>query len=357
MTSPLLFPGATVFDGAEPIDYIRQSLIHLTTVPCDPSAILSYLEGIHSFINVDTEELLFSDLLLVIRQCFERADPQILTALPWFVEHGLESRVNLLAAIVALNAIKQAKSDYAPDEPVLEFLNGVADALSPQFHSFKPHKSYTIKGIELSAKEAISVMLCTLKILPIKTDALLTAALFLWHFEANPASSIDFPELLAGVDASLFQELFASRPRESFLFLCSDPIAPNAICPVIADKLNDFSDVAFFLKALPMPQVHLSDEVITNYLQSLTDCRFLSPRLRHPLLGKAKIWQAILGVLDQSTIQNAAECFLGNISDVAETISELLLGLPKADSISRIRSCSRSSSRRSASHLPTSFGS
>jgi hypothetical protein len=33
--------------------------------------------------------------------------------------------------------------------------------------------------------------------------------------------------------------------------------------------------------------------------------------------------------LDQSTIPNAAECFLGNISDVAETVCDLLLGLSK----------------------------
>jgi hypothetical protein len=328
MSSPLLIPTATIFDGAEPIDCVRQSLIALTTARLAPDVIVSYVDGLHPFLTPDADELLFSDLLLVIRQCFECEDPKILDALPWFLANGLQSRVNLLAAIVALNGIKKAVPDFVPSESVSGFLDAVADGLSPQFHSFKPHKSYTLGTIELSAKEAISVMLCTLKILPIKSETLLTAALFLWHFEANPASSIDFSDLLAGVDASLFQGVFASRPRKSFLFLCSDPTTPNTICPAIADKLVDFSDVPFFLKALPIPQLHLFDEVITDCLQNLADTRILSPRLRHPLLRTLPVWHNIVTHLDEGSLANVAECFLGNITDVSETLAELILSLP-----------------------------
>lgn len=329
MASPLLLPGVSVFEGAEPLDCIRQTLISLMTTSFDAETIGNFVPNILPFLNKDTDDLLLDEILLVLKQCFEKQDEQILKHVPAFVSVGTESRANLLSAIVVINSVKKANPERALDEDSVKFLASVSSSLAPEFHSFKPKRSYSVGDVTLTSEDAISVMLCLLKVAPIQTEEMLIAALFLWHFESKPASSINFQDLLGTVDASLFRGLFASQPRERFLFLCSDPSAPSTICPVVAEKLDDFSDVEYFLKVLPIPQLHLKDEVIVEHLKNLADGRALSSRIRHPLLQQVGTWKNIVACLDERSVKNAAECFLANVTDVAESVAELMLELPK----------------------------
>ncbi|OHS96008.1 hypothetical protein TRFO_10178 [Tritrichomonas foetus] len=329
--SNFLLPSTTIFEGAQAVDCVRQSLISLTTGKIENKDVVTYLKNILVELNSDLNDMILDDLLLVIRQCFERNDPEIISLLNLYMEKSSNSRGNLLAAIVSLNAVLKVNPEYKVDETAVQFLNKIADELAPQFHSFKPRKSYTLLGFSLNQNEAISTMLCLIKLTPIKTEAVLEAALFLWHSDAKPeaATSINFMELIEKVDRSIYQALFNSIPRERFLFLCSDPQAPSTICPSIAEKLEDFSDVPFFLKSLPLPQIHLSDESIASAIQSIKDCHILTPRLRHPLLQKTETWLNILSIIDDSSIENSAKCFVSNIVDVADTISQILLALPE----------------------------
>lgn len=334
MECKILLPSTPIFEGAQPVDCGRQSLITLTTEKIEDKDIVTYLQQILPELSSEnTQNMVLDELLLVIKQCFKRTNPSIVEILSSYLQEGSKSRANLLASIVALNSVVSAKEDYKIDDKTIEFLNKISDQLAPQFHSFKPRKLYNVFGFNLTQTEAISIMLSLINLIPITTEAVLEAALFLWHSSLPQAESINFIELLSNVQPQLFRALFESIPRERFLFLCSDPQAPSTICPSISTKLDDFSDVPFFLKALPLPQLHLSDETIGNAIETIKDCHILTPRLHHNLLQKVSTWVNILTYMDESSIINSAKCFVTNIVDVADTVAQLLLALPNINSI------------------------
>ena len=329
MEKSFLLPSLSIFDGAQPIDCIRKSLIALTTAKQDPSNIMQYLDNIKDATNNEISNILLDDLLLVIRQCFETTNADIIAKLDLFIPQDNFSRTNLLISLVGINAIIKANPEYKFNEKTVSFLKEISEEIAPKFHSFKPKNSYNVKGITLGQNEAISGLILILKTLPIDTETLLESMLYLWHYDVKPVSTINFIDLIEKVDSSVYQSLFNSIPRERFLFLCADPSAPSTICPSIAEKLNDFSDIPFFLRALPLPQAYISNDAIASAIQSITDCHILSARLRHPLLQKIETWVDVLGVIEEETIGNSAKCFVCNIVDVADSLGQLILALPK----------------------------
>lgn len=328
-SNDLLLPTATIFDGAQPVDCGRQSLITLTTEKINEKDICAYLKQIlPQLSSKSSQNMVLDELLLVIKQCFLHNDPSIIEILDSYLKEAPKSRGNLLASVVALNSVMQVDTNYKIDEETLRFLYKTSDQLAPQFHSFKPKKIFNVLDFKLVQTEAISVMLSLINLVPINSEPVLEAALFLWHSNLPQAASINFIDIFSNTKPELFQTLFQSIPRERFLFLCSDPQAPSTICPSISIKLDDFSDVPFFLKTLPLPQLHLSNETIEEAINTIKDCHILTPRLHHKVLQKVSTWVTILSYMDESSIINSAKCFVTNIVDVAEAIGELLLAIP-----------------------------
>lgn len=326
MNNEFLLSSSQIFDGGNSIDCVRQSLLTLATEKVNPKDIAIYLEHALTELNsLDINDIMLDELLLIIRQCFDHNDPIIHDKLAKYLENPFQSRGHLLASIVALNGVVKSNPDYKVDDSTTKFLNQIAEELAPQFHSFKLKKRFVVNNLAITQSEALSMMLCIIKLIPISTEVVLAAVLFLWHSDIPQKNSSMFLDLISEIKPELFQELFKTIPRERFLFLCSDPQAPSTICPSIAIKLNDFSDVSFFLKSLPMPQLHLSEKTIEEAIKNITDCKILTPRLKHSLLSNIDTWKHILTIIDESSIESAAKCFITNIVDIADGISQLLL--------------------------------
>ena len=324
-----LLPNTEIFDEATSIDCIRQTLITLTNCKVEDSIIKSYIPKLLANINENTSDMVLEEVLLVLRQCFERKDKEIQDMVKSFFEKVNSSRPNFMAAIVCLNSAMNADKKMVIDDEIIKSIEKISEELAPQFHAFKLHKNYNYKEFKLSQKDALAVMLSIIKNFEIKSESVLETALFLWHLDTKLSTEIDFSAIISNTNEKLFQNLFVTLPRERFLFLCSDPKVPSIICPLIAEKLNDFSDVQFFLRVLSTPQSHIPIEKINDEIKSLTDCRILTARLRNPLLKNVDIWNHIIEILEEKYINDVAQCFLVNITDVSETLSELLLNVKK----------------------------
>ena len=106
MENKLLLPSTPIFEGAQPVDCGRQSLIALTTEKINEKDICTYLKQVLPEIGSEsTKNMVLDELLLVIKQCFMHNDPSIVEILDSYLQEASKSRGNLLASIVALNSV------------------------------------------------------------------------------------------------------------------------------------------------------------------------------------------------------------------------------------------------------------
>ena len=93
MECKILLPSTPIFEGAQPVDCGRQSLITLTTEKIEDKDIVTYLQQILPELSSEnTQNMVLDELLLVIKQCFKRTNPSIVEILSSYLQEGSKSR-------------------------------------------------------------------------------------------------------------------------------------------------------------------------------------------------------------------------------------------------------------------------